>query len=55
MKINQNLINSLKSSLTSHFVGAKISNITMAKDICTLATSQSVGSSRKVGKVLKGG
>ncbi len=53
MKTNQNLINSLKYSLTSHFVGAKFSKITMAKDICTLATSQSVKSSREVGKVLR--
>ncbi len=53
MKTNQNFINSFKSNLTSHFVGAKFSKITMAKDICTLATSQSIGSFRKVGKVLK--
>jgi hypothetical protein len=33
MKTNQNLVNSFKSSLTSHLVGAKFSKITMAKDI----------------------
>jgi hypothetical protein len=48
MKTNQNLVNSFKYSLTSHLVGAKSSQITMAKDIVyTLATSHS----RKVGKV----
>jgi hypothetical protein len=54
MKTNQNLVDSLKYGLTSHLVGAKSSKITMAKDIVyTLATSQSIGSSKKVGKVLR--
>ncbi len=54
MKTNQNLVDSHKYGLTSHLVGAKSSKFTMAKDIaCTLATSQSVGSSTKVGKVLR--
>jgi hypothetical protein len=55
MKTNQNLVNNLKqSSFTSHLIGAKSSKITMAKDIvCILATSQYVGTSKEVVKVLE--
>jgi hypothetical protein len=45
----QNLGDRFGSNLTSHFVGAKSSKITMAKDIiCTLVTFQFTRSSIKV-------
>jgi hypothetical protein len=54
VKTNQNLVNNLKqSSFTSHLIGAKSSKIIVAKDIvCISATSQSIGSSKEVVKVL---
>jgi hypothetical protein len=54
VKINQNLIYSLRSSLISYLVRAKSSKITAVKDIvCTSATSQSIGNYREVAKVLQ--
>jgi hypothetical protein len=52
-KMNQKLVNKLRCSLSSHLVGKKSSKIILAKDIiCTLALSQSIGSSREVEKVI---
>jgi len=53
MKMNQKLIDNLRSILSSHLVSQKSSKTILAKDIiCTLATSQSIGSFKKVVKIL---
>lgn len=53
MNMNQKLVDNLRSSLSSHLIGQKSSKTILAKDIiCTLATSQSIGSSKEVVKIL---
>jgi len=53
MNMNPKLIDNLRSNLSSHLVSQKSSKTILAKDIiCTLATSQSIGSSKEVAKIL---
>jgi hypothetical protein len=53
VKHNQLVLGNINSGMTSHFTGVHPSHSLMAKDIiCTLALSQSLGTSRGLAKVL---
>jgi hypothetical protein len=53
MKCNQVVVDNMNSGMTTHLTGVHPSHSLMAKDIvCILASSQSVGSSRGLAKVL---
>jgi hypothetical protein len=53
VKQNHLVVGNINSGMTSHFTGMRSSHSLMAKDmVCTLASSQSLGSSRGLAKVL---
>jgi hypothetical protein len=52
VKHHHDVMSNIKSGITSHCVGARKSEIVVAKDIvCTFATWESLGSSRAVTRV----
>jgi hypothetical protein len=53
VKLQSNIISSVREGLRDHLVGVKQSKLEMAKDIlCTLASSREVGSRRGVAGLL---
>jgi hypothetical protein len=53
LKHNHLVVSNINSGMTSHFTGVRPAQSLLAKDIvCTLASSQSIGSSRGLARVL---